>query len=411
MNFEDFQRATRNADSGAILARLTHTLEQDRQYAAWFEALKLQARYDLGLEPWSLGQSESLSSDLQRKLEDRLIEACRVVGQRMIQDGRIAEGWMYLRPVGDSQQALKMLRSIKPTDDNIEQIIEVALGHGVCPAWGFELLLSRMGTCNAITAFDSQMVNASLEDRQQAAARLVRHLYRELLHSVQQHWQRLTAAEALNEGDSTSTQGSRDLESENLADLIDGCPGLTADQNYHIDTSHLSSVVRIGRIVDEPQVQRLAWQLCRYGQHLAELFQPQGYAVFSPYYTAHQKYYEILLAEEGSDDGLAFFRQRRADLTTASQEPSVLSLEAQIEATDVLVELLMRLQRFDDAVEVLLDQLQICGEHQRSRWTALLFRCCQMGSGFAPMQHFCQQLGDAFGFGLAAFYQKYQAER
>jgi len=27
------------------------------------------------------------------------------------------------------------------------------------------------------------------------------------------------------------------------------------------------------------------------------------------------------------------------------------------------------------------------------------------------MQQFCQQLGDAFGFGLAAFYQKYQAER
>lgn len=403
MNFADFQTASQHASAQDILTRLIATLEQDQQYGAWFEALKLQARFDLGLEPWSVGSVEVLSAEVQRQLEDRLVEACRLVGERMIAAGRIAEGWMYLRPVGDAARAVELLRGLEAKDEYADQIIEVALGYGVAPAWGFELLLGRMGTCNAITAFDTQMVNAALPERQQAAALLVRHLYTELLKNVRHH------------GLKHSTGTAPVLESEvaafDLLQWLERVPDLTANQNYHTDPSHLSSVVRIGRIVDDPEPQRLAWQLCGYGRQLDELFQPQGYAVFEPYFDAHQSYFEVLLSPESSPAGLDFFRQRRAELTQAAAQPTALSWEGQIEATDVLVELLMRRRQYADAIEVLMDQLQVCGEHQRSRWTALLFRCCQMNGGFEPLLQYSQQLGDAFGFGLATFYQKYETER
>jgi hypothetical protein len=407
VNFEEFRAAAQNTAPSTILQQLATTLEQNQQYGAWFEALKLQARFSLGLEPWSVGSIEPLSSEVQRQLEDRLLDACQVVGERMIAAGRISEGWMYLRPVGDTDRAVELLRGLETTDENVDQIIEVALSHGVAPAWGFELLLSRMGTCNAITAFDTQMVNATLPERQRAAALLVRHLYNDLLKNVRHHaLQHETAA--------SSNPGSEGIDVDENLDLdhwVARVPELTANQNYHTDPSHLSSVVRIGRIVDDPATQRLACQLCRYGRQLDPLFQPQGYAVFDPYYETHQAYFEVLLCDDKSPAGLEFFRQRRAELTQAAEQPTALSWEAQIEATDVLVELLMRRGQYSDAVAVLLDQLQVCGEHQRSRWTALLFRCCQSTRDFSPMLEFARELGDAFGFGLATFYQKYEAER
>ncbi len=418
MNFEDLQRGMQDISPAELLAQLSQSLERDQQYSAWFEALKLQARFELGLEPWNMGQAEDLSPDVQRQLEDRLVDACRTVGERLLAAGRIAEGWMYLRPVGDAAWAEQLVRGIAVTDDNVEQVIEVAVGHGVAPAYGFGLLLQRMGTCNAITAFDSQLAQAPLEQRQQAAAALVCHLYEELRRQVLQHGQRCVAASQAEVAAASMTetavgifQAAAGDESIDLIDLLQACPALLANDNYHIDTSHLSSVVRIGRIVDDVAVQHLAWQLCDYGQRLAKLYQPQGEPVFEPYYVAHQTYYEIVMGQGDEQQGMAFFRQRRAELTAAAQSPSVLSLEGQIYATDVLVELLMRRQRYAEAIEVLADQLRNCGEHQRSRWTALLFQCCRLADDFVPMQQLCQGFGDAFGFGLAAFYQKLSRER
>lgn len=414
MNFEDLQRGMQDSSPAELLAQLSQSLERDQQYSAWFEALKLQARFDLGLEPWNLGQPEDLPADVQRQLEDRLVDACRTVGERLLAAGRIAEGWMYLRPVGDAVWAEQLVRGIAVTDDNVEQVIEVAVGHGVAPAYGFGLLLQRMGTCNSITAFDSQLAQAALEQRQQAAAALVRHLYDELRHQVLQHGQRWLAQASSEPGSPAVADLFAAAETDRAIDLLtllQACPELMANDNYHIDTSHLSSVVRIGRIVDDTAVQPLAWQLCAYGQRLAALYQPQGEPVFEPYYVAHQSYYEIVMGQGDEQQGLEFFRQRRAELTAAAQSPSVLSLEGQIYATDVLVELLMRRQRYAAAIEVLADQLRNCGEHQRSRWTALLFRCCHLAGDFVPMQQLCQGFGDAFGFGLAAFYQKLSRER
>lgn len=402
MNFEDFQIAAQTASPGEILQRLSSTLERDQQYGAWFEALKLQARFELGLEPWNVGVAENLSADVQRQLEERLLDACRTVGERLIMAGRITEGWMYLRPVGDAARVVELLRELASREEHADQIIEVTLGHGVAPAWGFELLLGRMGTCNAITAFDTQLIHASLPERQQAAELLVRHLYTELLKGVRHHGLKHLA------------DGKRDADAAAEWDLqqwVANFPGLTANQNYHTDPSHLSSVVRIGRIVDEQPVQALAWQLCLYGKQLDELFQPQGYEVFFPYYETHLAYYAALLDDGNSAGELDFFRQRRAELTEAAEQPTALTWEGQIEATDVLVELLMRRRQYSAAVEVLMDQLSICGEHQRSRWTTLLFRCCQLGDGFEPMLQYSRRLEDAFGFGLATFYQRYEADR
>ena len=400
MNFDAFWERAQQATPVETLDELAETLETTGQYSAWFEALKLKARWEVGAQPWNLGQAEELTADQQQALEERLVAACRRVGEKLIGLGRITEGWMYLRPIGDATHVERLLKTVPLNDDTVEQLIEVTLGHGVAPAWGFQLLLERMGTCNAITAFDSQMVTAPLLQRHNAAERLVRHLYQELWSSVEQHWRRQLETEGAPVNEAPQC----------LAEAIEKHPELLANQNYHIDTYHLSSVVRIGRISDDPEVQQLARQLCVYGRGLGDLYQPRGYAVFEPYYVAHGHYYDLLLEPENHPEAWEFFRQRRQVLTEESQQPTALTLEGQIEATDVLVELLTRCGRIPEAIDVLLDQLFTCGEHQRHRWTMLLFQCCQTQKDFEPLMDYSKKANDAFGFGLGAFYQRFQSQ-
>ena len=50
-----------------------------------------------------------------------------------------------------------------------------------------------------------------------------------------------------------------------IAGLLKGRDWLTTDGNYHIDTSHLASTVRVARVIDDSEQLRLARELCQYG--------------------------------------------------------------------------------------------------------------------------------------------------
>ena len=182
---ESISKLIQGGDIAEGLRQLAEVLRHEKRYTEWFEALKMSARRDMGLEVWSANTDDQLSVSESRRLEDALVEACRVVGETMVQDGLIREGWMYLRPVGDPQRARELLLQQPVNDDTLDALIEVAIGHGVHPAWGYQLLLDRMGTCNAITTFDAQMQAACLVDRQAAAAALVNQLYEELSSGLQ----------------------------------------------------------------------------------------------------------------------------------------------------------------------------------------------------------------------------------
>ena len=51
----------------------------------------------------------SRPDDVERQLEVGLLDACREAGTMLIEDGKVGEGWMYLRPTGDTELAKKLI--------------------------------------------------------------------------------------------------------------------------------------------------------------------------------------------------------------------------------------------------------------------------------------------------------------
>ncbi len=74
-------------------------------------------------------------------------------------------------------------------------------------------------------------------DQQAAAALLLRHLHAELLANVR--------------ADIVRQSGSEPAETT-LAALVADRDWLFADNNYHIDTTHLAATIRFARLLEEP---------------------------------------------------------------------------------------------------------------------------------------------------------------
>ena len=77
-------------------------------------------------------------------------------GERL-ESGKIREGWMYLKPIGDRVLAESLLKKVEVSENNLDEVIEISVSEGVAPAFGFSLVLEHYGTCNSITAFETQI--------------------------------------------------------------------------------------------------------------------------------------------------------------------------------------------------------------------------------------------------------------
>ncbi|MFM8396675.1 MAG: hypothetical protein ACKOAH_02495, partial [Pirellula sp.] len=94
----------------AAAQELVARMRQQKSYPELFEARKMLHRVELGLPPVQVdtiathgNKSESIKLDprVQDELDKRLLDACREVGGGLMREGRLQEGWMYLRAVGD----------------------------------------------------------------------------------------------------------------------------------------------------------------------------------------------------------------------------------------------------------------------------------------------------------------------
>jgi len=100
--------------------QLVEHLQQQRQYHELFEALKMQMRLRLGLTAAQADRQEKFDEATEMELERGLIDACRIVGELFFKQGKIREGWMYMRPVGDRELAAAALSTVEPNDDNLD---------------------------------------------------------------------------------------------------------------------------------------------------------------------------------------------------------------------------------------------------------------------------------------------------
>lgn len=397
MSENSFDQITDSLQSNGIEAALNCTIDQlraQKKYHELFEVLKMRLRQQLGLPLWyqdtgGVGDDSGRDrdSELEQRLERGLLEACEDVGNSLLDDGRIREAWMYLRPVGDRAAVAERIRRLNVDEEQMDELIEVTLHEGVDPPTGFARLLERYGTCNAITTFDAQSPGMEPGARQVVAGMLVRHIYRELVENVRAHIER--EMEGRGEDMPSST---------NLGDLCKGREWLTADGSYHVDTSHLSSVVRCARSLENREEIGLARDLAVYGAQLDESLQYAGEEPFTDNFPAHLHYFNAVLGKD-IDQSLGYFRGR-AETVDSHVEGTL--------AAEVYVELLARVDRVDDAMDASIKLLPP-GTHTRGVAPSLL-ELCRRGGDYKKVSSLCREREDLLGFATAILHDAAQSQ-
>jgi len=291
-----------------------------------------------------------------------------------LERGRIREGWMYLRPVGDKQAAATMLAQIEPDDDNLEELIEVSLREGVDVGRGFGLVLKHYGTCNAITTFEGEIPRQSRPDQQIATGLIVRHLHAELLANLRT--------------DISRQEGAQPAE-KTLATLVADRPWLFQELTYHVDTTHLASVVRFARLSEEPAVLELAYDLTEYGRRLHSQFQYPGDEPFTENYPAHGLFFAALLGRQ-VDEALKYFREK-AETVDTHQIGTV--------AIEIYVDLLARVGRPAEAIEATIKMMPT-GQQSLGIAPSLL-DLAQRSGDYDRVRLHCRERDDLLGFTAA----------
>ncbi len=267
--FDKFDTACQASGLASGLNELAEYFRSQKRYHELFELRKLQLRQRLGLTVDRWQSIDEMDQQVGETFEKELLKICREIGTLFFEDADPVSGWHYFEPVGDRAQVASLLQQMPVTDENVESLIQVAVGQALHPEYGFQLVLDRFGTCSSITAYESQLAGQTLEVRRGPARMLVDHLYNELMNRLR---------EAIEE-----QEGSPPTET-NISQLIETRPWLFEGLGHHIDTTHLASVVRIAKIVQEDETLQRAVQLCQYGMQLHEDFQYQGHAPFSNIY-------------------------------------------------------------------------------------------------------------------------------
>jgi hypothetical protein len=373
--FDQLQQALDSGGVAAALDQLADQLREKKRFHELFEALKMSVRHKLGLPLSYSDVGDELDEATRTKLEDGLLDACREVGMSLLREGAIREGWMYLRPVGDRSAVAAELANITASDDNLDELIEVALHEGVDPARGYQLVLEHHGTCNAITTYESAIAQQDKAAQQAAAALLVEHLHGELLATVR-------ADIAQQEG--------QEPEANTLAELVADRDWLFGEHSYHLDTTHLASTVRFSRILEDERLLRLALDLTAYGRCLSSQFQYKGEAPFEDIYPAHALYLSALLGE-GVDEAVAFFREQAATLDPDEHGGG---------PVEALVQLLDRVDRCNEAIEALIKFVETQPQ-AASQVVPLILELSQRTGDFTKLVDFCRQRDDLLGFATA----------
>ncbi|MBX3411747.1 MAG: hypothetical protein KF708_03425 [Pirellulales bacterium] len=329
--FERLEQTLAAEGTGPMLARLADELAVEKRFHELFDARLLAARHELGLPPILAGSLDELPEAERTQLEERYVEACREVGQRLLEEGLVREAWMYLRPTGDRATVAAALDRLAEADDllerqQLEPLVEVALHEGVHPELGYRLVLDHYGTCNAITMLEGIVFERPRPQQQALVGILIRRVYRDLRANV--------LADLERRGIAAREEGS-------LVELLTGHDELLADDNYHLDTSHLHATVRFARLVEDRESIDLAWQLTEYGRRLSSLYQFAGEPPFEEAYVAHGRFFGAQLGH-AVEEAVAYFRAR-AEEAPAEQRGTF--------PAEVYIVLLLRLGRREAALE------------------------------------------------------------
>ena len=352
--------------SGALDA-LVDRLRAEGQPRALLDALLLRARHELGLPTIAGGPLADLPEPGRTQYEERYVEALREVGGRLLDGGDIAAAWPYYRAIGEPEAVAAAIDAYTH-DGRLDQVVEVAFNQGANPRRGFALILEHYGACAAISAYSGLPDDNAT--RIEAVDRLVRSLHAQLLANL------------------NADLGRAGIEpiAGPVRSILAAVPRLMADDAYHMDVSHLSAVVRLSPLLVDPDTIRLARELTDYGRALGPLHRAEDDPPFADTYADHALYLSALLGED--------------------IEAALTHLRGQVEAADgdtipaqVLVKLLDRLGRWDEAIEVA--DAHLADVPEGSLGCPGLATLCRKAGRPERLAESCRRRGDAVGYAAA----------
>jgi hypothetical protein len=375
----------------AAAQELVERMRQQKLYPELFEARKMLHRVELGLPPVQVDpigahgkKSGAIQQDpqVQDELDKRLLDACREVGGGLMRSGRLQEGWMYLRAVGDDAFASEAMAAVEPTQDNLDLLLNLYVHEGVDIGRGTELCLKMRGTCNTITMLDSIVAMRGRSDQQAAVEALVQHVHQELLANlIADVTRRMPQVNA--------------PEDHTIVAWLGLVPGLLRDGTYHLDTTHLASTVRFARVLDDPSTLRLAADLAEYGRQLHAQYQYSSEEPFADLYPMSLAWFRALLGEH-VDAALRVFRQKAESIDL--EEHGTIGIET-------YADLLARIGRPDEAGKYLIRTMP---DGMRPFGVApSLIELSSASGEFQPMKDHAKQRGDLIGFAAALLQSKH----
>lgn len=336
----DDQRQRQPRWEAAWFARLQQILEQRgpqeaittlitelraaEDFTNLFYALLLSKRWELGVSPFPTGPSTELPPETHEAYEEAIRVAGREVGQELLARKRFVQAWAFYQMLDEPEPMRAALQAYTPAaDEDVSQLIEVAWHQRVLPRKGFDWVLERHGVCSAITLVGSTDFRQDEQLRQYCIGRLVRTLHEQLL-------ERLRADVRERGGDATAAT---------ISELLRRYPELVAEDSYHIDVSHLSSVVQMSLYLPAGEENRLAQELCCYGRCLSPML--QGHHEW-PFEGGYEDYLAYLEAVGGLN--VAEHLQRFRDKASRAVA------EGSTYAAQIYVNLLVRLGREAEAL-------------------------------------------------------------
>lgn len=378
--FTAIEQALASRGPDAALDQLCERFRAEGEYHKLFDTLNLKARRDVGLPLIATGVATDLPDAKRAAYEDQIIAACRLVGRLLLERGDLPAAFHYFSMIGELEPIKEAIDRLPLDADSIDDtILEIALSQGAHPEKGLAMLLARYGLCQAITACEGILSqNIRPEVRDGCVKTLVRALHAELVI-------RLTAEIAEREG-AAPTGAS-------LPALLEGRDWLFAEENYHIDTSHLNAVARLARVLPPCPEGMLAIELCEYGRRLSPRYH---YSEPAPFENVFVDTAVFLRAIQNGDDAEAIkhFRQKADNANADETGPFPL---------EVLVNLLVKAKRWEEAIDVASRAID-ASRGQRVSCPSPL-EICQLAGRFGDLSRLARQRNDAVSF-IAGLIQK-----
>ena len=386
--FEALDQTLRESGPAAALDLLADRLEARGDFRALLDALLLKARHELGLPLVQVGSFAEFPDDQRTRYEERYVEAIRTVGTKLLALGDIPAAWPYYRAIGETDPVAQAIDAFDPADDDprIGQVVEVAFNQGARPQKGYALILKHYGTCSAISAFEQLPRDEAT--RSLAADGLVRQVHEHLTANLR--------GEIAQRGQPLPPEGTP------ITSLIAGRDWLFSEDAYHIDVSHLSATVRVSPLLADPATLALAAELTDYGRRLSHRHRYEGDPPFEDVYADHGVYLDALLGRN-VEEAIAHFR---AKLVPPAAEPEP---EPEFDgygrepdaavAAQVLVGLLVRLGRIDEAIDVAAAHLS--GVPEGSLICPGVSQLCQRAGQPARLARLARDRGDLVNYAAA----------